>query len=269
MKINFSVILNTFERKNRDKDLYISLNSILNQTLKPDEIFIINSGKYKLNIDEKIETNNKKINIYNLDSKISISKKRNIGSDKSKSNFLAYLDDDDEWDLRYLEKSYQFIKQNTDANIIVSDVYVKNKKKVELFKKPRSIDLNDYFKFNPGVMGSNIIIKKNYYKKFGGFDENLIVSEDKSFAIDALLRGQKIFFQENKVFYNLNNEESITKKASIMEIGIKKFYLKYKNYMKVEDKIYIYSKIYSYKKKLNILYIFHYLFFLIFYKIYE
>ena len=269
MKINFTAILNTFERKKRDENLYLSLNSILNQTLKPDEILIINSGKNKLNISKKFKTNNRKIDIYNFDSKIGISKKRNIGSKKSSSKFLAYLDDDDEWDKHYLEKSYKFIKQNTDANIIISDVYIKNKKKIKLFKKPRSTDLHDYFKYNPGAMGSNIIIKKNYYKKFGGFDESLIVSEDKSFVIDALLRSQKIFFQENFVFYNINNEESITKKAKIMAIGIKKFYLKYKNYMKIKDKIHNHSKIYFYKKQLNILYIFHYLFFLLLNKIYE
>ena len=70
----------------------------------------------------------------------------------------------------------------------------------------------------------------------------LIVSED-SFVIDALLRSQN-FFQENKVFYNLNNEEYY-QKSKYNGNWYKRFYLKYKNYMKVEDKIYIYSKIYS------------------------
>ena len=269
MEINFTVILNTFERKNRDKNLDISLSSILNQTLKPNEILIINSGNSKLKINEHLDVDNKKINIYNFDSKIGISKKRNIGSEKSKSNFLAYLDDDDEWDIYYLEKSYDFIKKNIDANIIISDIYVKEKEKIKLFKKPRSINFSDYFKLNPGVMGSNTIVKKNYFNKFGGFDENLIVSEDKSLVIDALLRNEKIFFQENIVFYNLNNEESITKKAKVMAIGINKFYLKYKNFMPIKDKIYVHSKIYFYKKKLNIFYTFHYLFFLILNKIYE
>tara|TARA_B100000886_G_scaffold277321_1_gene201298 strand:+ start:15930 stop:16736 length:807 start_codon:yes stop_codon:yes gene_type:complete len=266
MIINFSVILNTFERETQLSDLKKCLKSIFDQSIKPKEVIVVHSGNKKFQ-STKFQKYINKIKIINCPKKTNISKARNIGANKSKNNFLAFIDDDDLWGKNYLKNSKIFIRK-TGALTVLSIVYVTSldNKKV-LFRKPKSLDLKDYFDINIGAMGSNLIIKKKEFNLVRGFDTKLTVSEDKGIVMDLILKKRKIYFQKNNVWYNLRTPNSVTKQPEKMIDGLTAFLKKYKRYMSFSNRLFILKKIFSYKKKLNSFFYIHFLLFFILNKV--
>jgi glycosyltransferase involved in cell wall biosynthesis len=261
MHSNFSVVLITHERDKRNFYLRRSLNSILNQTIKPSEIIIVNSGHNKIDLKEFRNLNKYKYKIIHCKLSSNIPSKRNIGAKNSNYGFLAFLDDDDYWSKEYLKNAYHKINNNNFINVILSDVYISENKQLKIFRSPTSNNIEDYFVNNPGAMGSNIIIKKKIFESINGYDEKLIVSEDKALIIDLIMNKIKISFQNNIVVYELNNPSSISKNYKSLIIGFSEFYLKYKKIMPFQIRVSFLRKIYYYKQKNNKRYILIYLIF--------
>ena len=103
---------------------------------------------------------------------------------------------------------------------------------------------------NPGILGSNIIIKKKTLYKLNGFDQNLIPSEDKSLIIDAHLSKKKIIIQNNYILYKNNNKNKLSNDYRKLQKGKINFIKKYSKYMNFKSKINIYKNILIYKLKL-------------------
>tara|TARA_B110000238_G_scaffold195389_1_gene234533 strand:+ start:310 stop:1128 length:819 start_codon:yes stop_codon:yes gene_type:complete len=261
METSFSVVLNTFERSSRNSDLKRSFKSIIKQSLKPKELIIVNSGDKKLYLDLITKYKKKKnftIKIVNCSKKTNISQAKNIGAKNCKFSFLAFLDDDDAWGINYLKKSKKFILKNN-AEIILSYVYSELKEKTILFKKPESQKLSDFFNYNTGAMGSNLIISKKKFNLVKGFDAKLITGEDKGIIMDLIIKKEIIFFQKNFVYYNMITPNSITKQPLKVIEGVSAFYKKYKNHMPVKNKVFVLMRIHSFKKKINKIYFFSFL----------
>tara|TARA_B110000971_G_scaffold200577_1_gene218735 strand:+ start:698 stop:1444 length:747 start_codon:yes stop_codon:yes gene_type:complete len=248
MKINFSVILNSFERQSRFSDLKKSLHCLVNQSCQPKEILLVNSGNKKFDICKFNIKKKMNIKIINCSKRTNISQAKNIGAKKAKFKYLAFLDDDDSWGNNYLKDTAKFIKKNN-SSIILSDIYAKNNKKNSLFKKPNSNNFYDYIEYNIGAMGSNLVITKKKFLLVNGFDKRLITGEDKGIIIDLLLKKQKVFFQKNIVNYNLHTPGSITKQPLKVIQGYTAFYKKYKKIMTLKNKVHMLTRIFSYKKK--------------------
>lgn len=267
MSVEFSVIINTFQRNNREIDFKRSLDSIMNQTFEPKQLIIVNSGREKLDIKFFLENAKIKYEIINCGENINIPRKRNIAAKVARFQYLAFLDDDDYWNKNYLLDSSKLIK-NENPQVILSDVYTEVDNKLKIFRSPSSNNYKDYLLSNPGAMGSNIIIKKEIFDLVGGYDENLYVSEDKSIIIDLILKNIKIHFQNNVVVYNLTNPNSISKNFYSLIKGMTPFYFKYKHIMSLKEKIFFLKKLYSYKRKLNKIYLINFIFFVVIEKIF-
>ena len=70
-----------------------AISSVLKQTVKPNEILIINNGNKKLPFNKHI--NNKLIKVINAVPYIGIGNALNIGVSISTNEHLAFLEDDD------------------------------------------------------------------------------------------------------------------------------------------------------------------------------
>ena len=83
---------------NKEKFLYDSINSVINQDYQDWNLYIIddNSTDKSLKIFEKFETN-PKIKIIKLSKNKGPSFCRNLGIRLSKSEFISFLDSDDFW----------------------------------------------------------------------------------------------------------------------------------------------------------------------------
>ena len=59
------------------------------------------------------------------------------------------------------------------TDILIAKDIVLNLKN-QILKSINKFNVNECFNRNPGIIGSNIIIKKKSFEKINGFDENLI-----------------------------------------------------------------------------------------------
>ena len=88
MIVNFSVILNTFERESQLSDLKKCFKSIFNQSIKPKEIIVVHSGNKKFQSNEFKKYSNK-IKIINCPKKTNISEAREYWSKKKFRQFFS------------------------------------------------------------------------------------------------------------------------------------------------------------------------------------
>ena len=216
-----SVVIPTCDR---EKFLDKSVKSVLNQKTKANEIIIVNNGKKK--IDNQFK--NKSIKIINTLPHIGPAKARNIGARKAKYEFIIFLDDDDVWSKNYLQIVKKEIKKKS------SDCYITRSKnllkKNQYYKNPKNlIKLNHLFLYNPGIGGSNIIVKKKLINQIN-FDDKLVPSEDKGLIIDFLIKKKKISVINNAFVYRslTNDYERISNLSNYIK-GKIAVYNKYKN----------------------------------------
>jgi len=241
--IKISCIIPT---RNRNGFLQEAVDSVLKQIRQPDEIIIINNGNNDIILPENIKS---KIKVFNYNKKASASAARNYGAKMASGNYLAFLDDDDLWNIKYLENVLAAIENGVECIISRLDRLFKNGEVKNFKNADGKLTINNLLVYNPGVTGSNIVIKKSIFNKLGGFDENLITSEDKSLIIEALKENIKItVLPKNQVLSRMSDlNSSLANSAEKMAEGVSSFTKKYKNIMSLRQYIINLLKINKYR----------------------
>ena len=91
-KIKFSVVIPTYDRPALLKE---TLKSVFSQSFPPDEILIIDNGINQ--IGAEVFKRDKKIKYIRALPRIGVAQARNIGICSASGDYLAFLDDDDQW----------------------------------------------------------------------------------------------------------------------------------------------------------------------------
>lgn len=194
----FSIILPTYNRAHK---IFKALNSVINQSYQNWELIIVDNYSTD-NTEELINSyNNKKFFLYKINNNGVIAKSRNLGIEKSKEDYLCFLDSDDWWEPKKLElvnksinDGYEFIYHN--HNIISTKGIIKKREFIsQRFSKPifENLILN-----GPSFATSSVTLSKKHFEEIGKFDESLdlIAWED----WDAWLR----YSVKNDNFFHLN-----------------------------------------------------------------
>ncbi len=173
--MNISVIITTF---NRYRLLKRAVNSILNQTLVPNEIIIIDDGS--MDETKNIQKDFKNVK-YFYQKNSGVSSARNHGIKAAKSEWIAFLDDDDEWCKDKLQTQATFHKKHKNIPISFTDeIWIRDEKRVKVPKKYQKNEddiLQKCLKYC-FLAPSSAMIKKDLFDEVGYFDENLEVCED-------------------------------------------------------------------------------------------
>ena len=172
-----SVVIPTL---NRCLLLKRAIDSVLNQSVSPNEVIVIDNGSSDETIN-MISTNYPDI-IYLTEEKIGVSASRNQGIKKSNSEWVAFLDSDDVWEPFKLEKQLTFNNRfKTNFRFIhTNETWIRNGKFLNQMKKHEKSG-GDLFKNCLKlccISPSSSMIKKEVFKDYGFFDEELQVCED-------------------------------------------------------------------------------------------
>ena len=174
MKI--SVIIPTY---NRIFFLKRSIDSVLEQIVKPYEVIIVDDGSSD-GTSTMIKKNYPKINLICQENK-GVSAARNIGIRASSGDWVCFLDSDDEWKKNKLSEQMLAIKKNTNYSFCHSnEEWIKNGKKINQKKKHKKYGGNifkeclDMCRISP----SSVMINKSVFDDIGFFNEDLVVCED-------------------------------------------------------------------------------------------
>lgn len=198
-----SCIIPTYKRSD---SLVRAIKSILNQTYKKLEVLVVDDNdlndEYSLKVQERLKTiKDTRVRYIQQDKHINGAAARNAGIRASKGEYIAFLDDDDEWLPNKLEAQISLLQENPEYNA-VSCLYTfcKNNKPIrkcppydnkELHKKvlDRSIS----------ILTPTVVFKKEALDRTGYFDESLIRHQDLQLFLDYLAKEKMILLPEYHV----------------------------------------------------------------------
>lgn len=215
-----SVVIPNYNGK---KYLETCMNSLMKQSLKPEEIIIVDNASKDGSI-EYIEQNFKdKVTLICLNENYGFSKAVNEGIRNSKSDFVALLNNDTELDERWLEELYKCIQKDenifsccskmlrfTERNIIddAGDEYtlfgwgnkIGDGKQSEIYDEDREV-----FSSCAGAA----IYRKSILQKIGLFDENFFAYlEDMDISYRARVYGYKNYYASKAKVYHIGSATS-------------------------------------------------------------
>jgi len=173
--VRVSVVIPTYNRYNQLKR---ALNSVFAQTLLPFEVIVVDDASN----DEtsKIQYDFPNIIYEKLSSNNGVSFARNYGVSIAKGELIAFLDSDDEWEKTKLQKQIELHKNNDICMSYTAEEWIKDGSKINIPKKFQKIG-KDIFLENLeycNIAPSSVVITKECFLKYGGFDTALEVCED-------------------------------------------------------------------------------------------
>lgn len=140
---------------------------------------------------------------------------RNTGIEASHGEYIAFLDDDDEWVENKIERQLAHIK-GYDA-VLCSATIVGKKEGVKYYKKP-VVNVNDLRKGFIFSGGTNIIFSKVSVLRQIKFDENLNKGQDWDVLIRLSSKFSVRYVNEPLVIYHNEDHQRLTNKALAMSI---------------------------------------------------
>lgn len=171
-----SVIIPTYNAAN-----YITeaIDSVLSQTFIDYEVIVVDDGSTD-NTRDIIRKYNGKIK-YTYQKNSGTSAARNTAIRESRGEYLAFLDADDLWLPEKLEVQVKFLDQNPDLAFVCSDSYVidKSQKIINIWAKGiRNYETFESLYEENFVLILTVLMRKSCLLNVGGFDEELIISQD-------------------------------------------------------------------------------------------
>ena len=174
--INISVVIPTYNRKHT---LPRAIASVLNQTLQPTEIIMVDDGSTD-GTAGWIQETYPRINPISQSNK-GVSAARNIGIKSAKCDWIALLDSDDEWLPEKLEKQVEVLNQNPGIKFChTEEIWVRNGVRVNQKKKHQKYggDIFEQCLDMCRISPSSAIFHQSLLDDVGYFDEAFSVCED-------------------------------------------------------------------------------------------
>jgi len=213
MKI--SVIIPTYNRENLIEK---TIQSVLNQTIKADEIIIIDDGstdstkkileKYDQNIRYIYQKNN------------GVSSARNLGINKASNEWLCFLDSDDIWHEEKLAKQIAFHTKYTHILWSHTDELWKFNSKIIKQKKHQLKPSGFCFEQNIAntlIGASTLMIHKKVIDDVGAFDERLIACEDYDLWLRILFKYELGLINEKLITKIAGHENQLSFSTKLMD----------------------------------------------------
>ncbi len=223
-----------------------AIKSVLTQTCQDFEIIVVDDGSIDATKRIIQRFSDKRIKYIKHRQTRGPGAARNTGIDACSGDYIAFLDSDDEWLPKKLEKQINLFKRNiikpgmTYCGVALIDLYGRNVKE-KWTPKYRGYVFKKNLASNFIVSGSSsVIVQKNVLKKVGNFDESFPSCEDwdlwtriaKYYEIDFVPEILVNCFLHSKRISS--NFERIKQGLKLFSDKHKKEIAKQKNYIKAQ-----------------------------------
>lgn len=161
--------------KNRADLLPRALESVHRQSYSNIEIIVVDDGSTDdtAEVLKEFAAKHAIIQIHNETSQ-GACRARNQGIEAASGEFIAGLDDDDQWHPRRVELLLEAYRD--DFSCVASDVELVYPNRTVTWKKEKLITYNDLLYSNQ--VGNQVLVKKERLQAVGGFDESLAAAQD-------------------------------------------------------------------------------------------
>lgn len=176
-KIKFSVLMSVYKN---DKTEYvkIALNSILNQTLKPDQYVIMIDGPIDDDLKKlllKYEKENDIVELHFRKENKGLGITLNEGLNYCKYDYVARMDADDISEINRFEKQIEYMENNIDISVLgcsIAEYDEKMKSIISYREVPKSYsEIKEYIKKRNPLNHPTVIFKKNDILSVGSYED--------------------------------------------------------------------------------------------------
>lgn len=174
--LKFSVLMPVYYKENAEY-FSIALNSILNQTLLPNEILIIEDGVLSKDLEKIIidaeQNNSDLVRVIRLPENKGIGYVRTLGINECKNEIVAFMDSDDISTPDRFEKQIAFLKTNPDIDMVGSWVTEFDGAPDNIYSKrvvpTESDEVYKFAKFRMPVNNNTIMFKRSSVQDVGSY----------------------------------------------------------------------------------------------------
>ena len=176
MNFEFTVLVPTYY-KEKAENLDLAIKSVVEQTLMPNEILIIEDGKLGEDLETVINEYKAKypelINVIKFEENQGIGKVRTVGIEKAKYDLVAFMDSDDISRNDRFEKQIQFLKDNPDIDMVGAWVTEFDGTPDNVYSKrilpTEPKEVYKFAKFRMPVNNNTIMFKRNPIIEVGSY----------------------------------------------------------------------------------------------------
>ena len=171
-----SVIIPTY---NRWPMLGEAVESVLAQTMSDYELIVVDDGSTD-ETPRRLREYGARLTVL-PQSRSGVSAARNLGARRASGKYLAFLDSDDLWHPRKLQRQLRLMERNPEVEICQTDeIWIRNGVRVNPRNRHRKPS-GDIFRASLDlclVSPSAVMMRRELFERIRGFDESLPVCED-------------------------------------------------------------------------------------------
>ena len=242
-----SVIIPTY---NRDEIVSRAIESVLGQTYKKFELIVVDDASTDGTEDVIRNYSDERINYICHDINRHVSAARNTGLEHASGDYIAFLDDDDEWLPTKLEKQVSCLQNtNTETGLVYCWMEYRDGNATVKQYQPRL--KGDIFEAAIGgqpIGGcSTLVVQRNVIDQIGGFDESLPRGNDGDFIRRVAYEFDVTYVPEILLRYYMDRDRDRITKETISniknaiksnEIKLKKFATELEQNPRLKSEIY-------------------------------
>lgn len=209
-KNSLSVIIPTF---NRAGLLKRAIQSVLSQSLKPDEIIVVDDGSAD-DTAAMMEHDLPKVKYYHQQNK-GISAARNAGIKMATGEWIAFLDSDDEWLPQKLTEQVSALAANPEMKIChTNEIWIRNGRRVNQKKRHAKFGGNIFQQCLPLciISPSSVVIHRSIFDEVGLFNEALPVCEDYDMWLRICAKYPVLYLNEPLIIKYGGHQDQLSRK---------------------------------------------------------
>lgn len=205
---------------NRPKFLIEAVNSVANQSYPNINIIVVDDGSRYERLSEISAIKNSKRKVYYVYQKHNgISQARNTGIKVSRSEYLAFLDDDDLWVKKKIEFQMDVLLHTDYQICYTNEKWLRNGKHLNQHKKHQKYSGHIFDKVLPLciISPSSILLKKKIFDGIGMFDTDFEVCEDYELWLRLALNHKIFFLDKPLIIKRGGHQDQLSKKLPAMD----------------------------------------------------
>ena len=165
-----------------------------------------------------------------------VSAARNFGVSVSTGKYIAFLDSDDLWEKRKLEKQLKYLKEHSEFKICyTNETWIRDGEHLNQLKKHQKYHGLIFDKCLPLciISASSILMERAVFDELGGFDESLPVCEDYDLWLRMALRYPLAYLDEKLIIKRGGHPDQLSRKYW----GMDRFRIKVLNKLLKKEKL--------------------------------
>lgn len=156
------------------------------------------------------------------------------------NTFVSNLDDDDWWDISYLQNVSKYADE-TKADWIISGLIRHDERNPNGYHQPvpQTLKADMFYISNPNIQGSNLFVRLSKMLEIGGFDENLMSTTDRDVGIRLCKANTSYSVLNNHLVHHnaIDDHPRLSVPGCMRKVnGMRAFYQKHSPNMTDEEK---------------------------------